>query len=782
MAKKKKAKGARRDLKIGGVSLKDIDFKDFFIRKGEKIALSIALVVTVLLIVMGLVVKGLALTSPDTTAAQLDNEAKAAQDLLAKADPKPEDGEAPKWLASATDLRRADYSTLAIEDEFFPASTPDDDKWRQPVVLGPDEFDVAVARVGVPSYYFSQDFKTVYMRVQRKASGSDISTKPFLETLNHEEKKRLNSGRPLPAAWQMLLARLKQTQHLTTPAAPTGRTGQGSSAQPDYDLKPFTAAEMTTIAAEPAKLVRPYTMAIISGAFPYKQQMENFRKALHYATVTEMLSDKARNPAVEFFGFEVQRRTLSLDGKELHGWAPLDLDTRYREMSFLSVERLPEDSEWEKYGLVVMQIPAKRLIQRLPKPAEVESKDDRAVDTEHAPKVTALDGPYPRPNLPSLTKALEEMKKSGRNNQAPEAAPPSRFDPNRFDPDSDTPGQSLPAPGGAEPGAPQPGSGRNENPTGEGEAGGFHLQGGGRAAALKAGQEALLPEHCFFRFLDLTVEPERAYEYRVRIRMGNPNFGRKDLAVSELLTKDREITASGFTTVTTKVDGKEMPLQARVDNNTQLYAVNEAPDPILGVAVGGDRQPATSDEAPMQIHRWLDTMPLDATNPDSVEINVGAWAIMERTLVRRGEYIGHVRDTPVPFWDPAGGDFILINQHPERLGQRAHKGLKVNFNSDALLVDFQGSGASSVQVGDKKISLDTPLPMELLILSPDGHLVVHNQAADTEDPERVKRVAAWKERLVAIAKKSTKKGPGAAGGGAGRRPGGGGGGGGGGGP
>src|ERR1700727_2128793 len=109
MAKKKKAKGMP-NIKIGGVSLKDIKFKDFFIQKGEKIALFIALGITSLMIVMGLVVKGLALTSPQTVADRLDALAEAAKDALQKANPKDEDGKVPEWLAKASDLRRTDSS------------------------------------------------------------------------------------------------------------------------------------------------------------------------------------------------------------------------------------------------------------------------------------------------------------------------------------------------------------------------------------------------------------------------------------------------------------------------------------------------------------------------------------------------------------------------------------------------------------------------------------------------------------------------------------------------
>lgn len=764
MAKKKKASKGMPAIKIGGVSLADINFKQFLIQKGEKIALSIALIITTLLIALGLVVKCLALTSPDTTAAQLDAATAEAQEALAKADPPKQEGEVPPWLAKATDLQPTDYSSLDIGSEFFSKVAQDDKKWRLPEILQPNEFDAAVVRVGVPSYYFSSDLKTLYMRV-RKDKSITVDTQPMVANLKTAAtKKSFASGLPPGIAallQQIKEARLKQqTIAQQAPAHPAAAT----SAEPQFDLKPFDLATGIKIEAEPAKVVHPYTMAIISGAFPYKEQLEKFRKALHYSSVTEMLTDRTKFPFVEFLGLNVQRRTLSLDGKELSGWQTLDIEAPYKSMRFLSVGVMPEDQEWMKHGVIVTQIPANRLLQRLPKPATVKPPEQRG-----AARAVEEESPYPKPNLPSLTAALEAMQKTDNDNVATSTAPPSRFDQGKFNPDDEglspdvrtqAPGETAPTP----PPAPQT-SGAGDQGDGEGGMmGGIRRgrMGGNRAPSnLQGGQEALLPDHCLFRFLDLTVEPGRAYEYRVQIRMANPAYGRKDLAVSEPITIPREITADGFTPVTTKVDGKDVPIQVRVDDDIQIYAVNEKPDPLLGAGAGSDSRTGTPDEAPVQIHRWLDTVPMKPNDPDSKEVTVGEWVITERNWVRRGDYIGRLRDSPVPWWDPALDDFILINQTPARVNQRVRKGIPIDFNSEAVLVDFEGSGKTEEQVGDKRIKLETPLPVEALVLNKDGHLVVHNQLTDADDPQRVKRVSAWKKKLVDIASK--RKGTGQAG-------------------
>ena len=40
-------------------------------------------------------------------------------------------------------------------------------------------------------------------------------------------------------------------------------------------------------------------------------------------------------------------------------------------------------------------------------------------------------------------------------------------------------------------------------------------------------QARALPDYCLLRFPDFTVAPGQTYEYRVRVRMANPNYGKK---------------------------------------------------------------------------------------------------------------------------------------------------------------------------------------------------------------------------------------------------------------
>jgi hypothetical protein len=43
-------------------------------------------------------------------------------------------------------------------------------------------------------------------------------------------------------------------------------------------------------------------------------------------------------------------------------------------------------------------------------------------------------------------------------------------------------------------------------------------------------KEPVLPDHCLIRVLDASVKPGESYQYRIRVRMANPNHGRRDVS------------------------------------------------------------------------------------------------------------------------------------------------------------------------------------------------------------------------------------------------------------
>src|SRR5262249_33800613 len=50
------------------------------------------------------------------------------------------------------------------------------------------------------------------------------------------------------------------------------------------------------------------------------------------------------------------------------------------------------------------------------------------------------------------------------------------------------------------------------------------------AEQVDKGEKLIVPEYCLVRVIDVTVKPGESYQYRLRVRVANPNFKRDDVA------------------------------------------------------------------------------------------------------------------------------------------------------------------------------------------------------------------------------------------------------------
>jgi hypothetical protein len=216
--------------------------------------------------------------------------------------------------------------------------------------------------------------------------------------------------------------------------------------------------------------------------------------------------------------------------------------------------------------------------------------------------------------------------------------------------------------------------------------------------------------------------------------------------------KEIPTPAEEWTLVTTRVHGQEIPLRVAVKDEMYYYAVDEAPS--------GGIHHGTPDSVAVQVHRWLDSVLVDPKNKESL-VPVGDWSILERSLAHRGEYVGRVQEAAVPIWDPAKEGYAFA-KHPDdevrkennRMARLEHQGVPVDYATDPLtpepdrvpgpiVVDFEG-GKHAVALGDGAKPIVEDAPVEMLVLSPDGRLLVHNNKIDTADPERQARYEKWK--------------------------------------
>src|SRR5262249_37580096 len=142
-------------MKFKKFNMKDFDFKQFLIQKGERVAMWAAVGFMALLVVLA-ALSAILSASPSAKAGDLDKATKAAKSHMATKPgekDKEEFSNLPGDLTQAESPRPIDPSPYAQRNSFFYSNPNEDLKWREPHILGPDEFTWNYVRGGVQSNY-----------------------------------------------------------------------------------------------------------------------------------------------------------------------------------------------------------------------------------------------------------------------------------------------------------------------------------------------------------------------------------------------------------------------------------------------------------------------------------------------------------------------------------------------------------------------------------------------------------------------------------------------------
>jgi hypothetical protein len=501
------------------------------------------------------------------------------------------------------------------------------------------------------------------------------------------------------------------------------------------DVKFVDLEELSKNPGRPAQTVSAVRMVVVTGAFPYKKQLEEFRKALHFDSIADMLRDREANP--EFMGLLVERRTVQPDGQNSE-WAPLDIEGTVKQLRIKAVGTEKENLKWLRFGLIARP---NRLVMPRPKLARNQE--------------------YPPEFLPAIEQTVAAIEKANEKVLPPPPPKPTRFE--SVDPYSEedadlagagsTGGQrgAAGAVAGAEDdpelGGPRRGGGGVLNRRGGviGEFGNFAPPSTTPAAPepLRPGKEFSIPDECLVRFLDVTVRPGETYQYRVKVRMANPSYQRVDRAIAQKYTEEKEVVAEEWTEVVSRGRGRNTT-NVTVPDELYYYATDEKVD---------RPKPVNAERAAVQIHRWLEAVRLNPNDKES-EVPVGDWTVLARLLVHRGEYVGRKEEAEVPVWRAGLNNFVFAVPPEDEAAKRngrvirtPHKGIPVDFATDpywetgSVLVDFAG-GKRTVMSDGKPVTEDTPV--EMLVLNADGKLIVRNSRSDTANGERLNRYNKWK--------------------------------------
>lgn len=259
-----------------------------------------------------------------------------------------------------------------------------------------------------------------------------------------------------------------------------------------------------------------------------------------------------------------------------------------------------------------------------------------------------------------------------------------------------------------------------------------------------------LPEHCLFRVFDTTIEPGIVYQYRLQIRMANPNWGRKD--VDRALAEQKELLSAWM----------EVPGTVALSPERIYYVVDEKRINPRDKPARNDprwemwqQETIPSQQVVLQFHRWVELASANPKNADEQD-QVGDWVIADRVQVARGDYVGQKVKVDLLMWKFSRDSFVLLREGANPSPRvPAHTGIEVEFGQDrdegkeTILVDFRGGPQAYQPITAPARVFDTSR-LEVLMLSPEGKLLARNSADDERSKARMIRRARWRRQVETL--------------------------------
>jgi hypothetical protein len=755
------------------MNLKEFDYKQFLLEKGERVGLGVAVTLMVLMLLLSLFMpsRGFFSGSPSKNADLLDTGGKQLDSALNTA--QPTEAQLPgnsKGRLIALDTERLNPSYYETTS-WFTSDRGDSKSRRPPSIYNLDESAADVAFMDVDTYLFNKDFTTVVVLRDKEgraaggapaaAGGAGGKGNPFsrmygpgsggMPPLMPPGGGPGGGGNPMMQSMRQQFGRF-------------GNNIQGAEDKPEYQT---TVAKLTNLdsSAQLARQLRPVRMAIVAGSFPYKNQLEEHKSKLHLPSIHDVLYEGVEEEkgkqlaAFRFLGLRVERKEVDADGKDVTGWKPLDLKENYA--LWLLHSGLPFEEDDQKYDLVkpidglVMprlrefreeapQNPVGMMGPRMPMPGipGAPGAPGGAVPRDDTQKPAQTKYPPVEDKLQKIADTLTKLE-GVKPKQI--AKVPDRFRKNEnFDPFN-------------------PGALSVEEQPAAADANAGNDQTGGET----------IPEHVLVRFVDVTIDPGKSYRYRVKVRMANPNYGRADVA-SPSYKEGKELESK---------DWYEVPQTVSVPSELTYYVCdekqlnrNEKHPADMAIAKLWQSEPSRDRQVVFQLHRWVESNPII---PNGELTPVGEWAIADRVLVSRGEFVGQPVKVDVPVWKYTLDSFVLPAEDQKRRVTRTGKaptGVTVNFGTDnadsnTILVDFDGPRhyrEFSIPGPDgqpKTLKVDDTTGIDVLMLSPEGKLLARNSTADSKDEKRTDRRKQVMDRLAAVREGKSSSGP--AGGGSG---------------
>jgi hypothetical protein len=454
--------------------------------------------------------------------------------------------------------------------------------------------------------------------------------------------------------------------------------------------------------------IRPQKMVVLQASFPYRAQLEKFRVALRYQKIEDLYSHSEDMPT--FHGLDVQRRALNPKTDEpIEEWQTIDLAQTSQDLRAVTLSYNEDSNDLKR----------------------VELHEDHMLVM---PLPHELAGKYPEMKLKSIKDSIDKIKKADPKNTAPKP-PKTKYggEGNPFKRDNNT----------------NAGAGLYNPPGGEGMGGFFPPGGrkGGNESGSKGGEPGSPsapeskyepPEFVFVRAYDASILDGYTYEYRLRVKVKNPNFGKKGQVSKESDADLEELPPLDEHWYT-------IPQKVKIPQTGYFYVIDPLPPgKTIKPLPAPNRE---KGQAVVQFQRWTDYLQVNSRLNEPV----GDW-IQSELIATRGQFVYGKAFSQLPFWSPTENAFILRDLPGEIVpkGKEPRKGVELYPVRPATLlaVEVAGGQPSTTvakvppNLGEKTNRgglVDDNSAAEVLFLLPDGTMEVHSSARDRPDPDRKER-------------------------------------------
>jgi len=724
------------------------DLKQMLVAKGEFLAMGVAGFFLFVFMVWG-ASRWLGAKNPVEMAEKLDTQANLVQNKIrdpnfSDSDLKDADAELPPWITKPYKMPIVPVELFATTGpQFDPIAKPDTKK-ENPLVLPIGAYQVDLVRAPMKGYditFDNQGQAKIGVIISKAVSEADKEKrKTLFKTLTGRTKGTAQIIRDNPMQPPMGIGPGpgpgpggKQPAGGLNPFGGVGGGFDANGQRMEKALKYVPLEELDAALEKgevPAMTVIPLRMVILNAEIPYKKQVDEIKRALRLPS-----SEEAQRWGPLYDGYEVQRKVSRLmpggNAEVFQDWSEYKFEDKYLEL--INARKLADHFEdgWLSHFIrydMALALPLPALVPEL--------------------------GSYPNIRLEAINATIKKMKDANRK--------------------PDTPSDLLARLTGRPPREqiynPQTSQGTGADAIfGSDLSGGPVIAGKGPAKGPAVGpgrppkpgelsnQEAAPPieiEQLLLRFVDVDVKPGYTYEYRVRLRMINPNFG---------LTK--EVAIPAYANVKEIYSPwAQIADSITVPSESFLYAIDpgtfrkKIEDEYGKERELRERLQAKDNQVVVEMCSWLEQVRTDAGGNREP---VGAWVVADMP-VGRGEYVGRKQYIKLPLWSSKDNQYVLREVADRSIVGKKDvalpRGWLVDFTTKSVLVDFDGGKVVTKSASGKTITEE--VAAEMLIVRPDGKLFVKSTVQDETDENRRKIVGDWDKWVKEVEKRKVTVGTG----------------------